>query len=143
MTSIAEWPIAAVTVRLDQAGERGPLEIPTAQIIELITTAINSGDGGSRERLVTKDYFDNEDAIMLGQDSSYAPRQLLIVPFDEKEPFFYLNRRYSAVRVLSHTWSGNRGMNIITEKNIIEATIDFALRLELAYQDSVASSKRS
>jgi|GEM_PF-5314145 len=143
MTSIAEWPIAAVTVRLDKAGERGPLEIPTPQIVELVTATISLADEGSKERLITKDYFDNEDAIMLGQDSSYGPRQFIIVPLDEKEPFFYLDRKYSGVRVLSHTWSGNRGMSIITNQNIILATRRFAASLELAYLDSITPSNRS
>jgi len=141
MTSIAEWPIAAVTVRLDQAGERGPLEIPTVQIIELVTSAINAADEGSRGQLLTRDYFDREDAVMLGQVTSYAPMQCIIVPFDDPRPFFILNNSYSAVRVLSHTWTSNRQMRVFTNTDVINATKEFAARLKLAYEKSVATSK--
>jgi hypothetical protein len=143
MTSIAEWPLAAVTVRLDQAGERGPLEIPTTQIIDLVTAAINTADEGSTGQLVTRDYFDREDAVMLGQVSSYAPSQCIIVPFDDPRPFFILNNSYSAVRVLSHTWTSNRQMKVFTNKDVINATKEFAARLKHAYEQSLAPSKRS
>ena len=143
MTSIAEWPIAAVTVRLDQAGERGPLEIPTSQIIELVTSAINAADEGSRGQLLTREYFDNEDAVMLGQVTSYAPMQCIIVPFDDPRPFFILSNSYSAVRVISYTWTASRQMRVFTNKDFIDATKEFASRLEVAYEKSVALSKQS
>ena len=137
-TPVSEWPVAAITVRLDRAGEYPALSVD--EIEYLVQEAIKAGGESFRLRFITKEYFDNVEGIALGQDSVSSEHQFIVVPEEEPQPFFFRNRSYGGVRIISYTWSGSRTMgNPPTERDIIAGVKGFAARLESAYVNLATS----
>lgn len=125
---LTSWPIAVVTVRLD-AVERAPL--PTAHDVRKFIEQAITG----KNTLVIQDYYDNQPGIMLGQTSPYADQHFLLIPADtdDPRPFFLLDRTYSSVQVVSHSWGATRYMNEYTNADIILRAQELAQDIGIAY----------